>query len=461
MRHETAIGLTAFSNNKAEHEPWLVEYAFVDPPDFEFLKTDHSTIVYGSSGFGKSAIRLALEHYTQLSPRRLIVPWSPSLSNSFLEVNTDSAMAQLKDILHACSQTLVEKLIQEPAILRKAGPTAQEYLVWFIKRFVFSAPDAGTFSNLSKKETDLIRELKTRSVREFFTEDPDPIIIATEFTKALEKIGFASVWIMTDGLDWRSTDQRRLIVDSLKAIFSTLKLFEIPSFYYKMTLPMQFEVELAEASAITRHRAMAFRLSWDINYLTAIIQRRISLALGDDDTTFDDIYGSKEICAWLEGCGGLSPRGWLEYMRPIIATYRDILSKDKQRKLTKTEWSNARSRSSLHLRFDAKTNQVTIGLGEPKTLSPEMAAIFSYLVNNQGKYCTKRELYYRAYVPLITPEEKLRDASEQLALSKEYDDLINTAIYRLRQLIEPIPSDPVFLTTKRDIGIKLSVQAFH
>ena len=159
----------------------------------------------------------------------------------------------------------------------------------------------------------------------------------------------------------------------------------------------------------------------------------------------------------------MTPRGWLEYFRPIFSAYWDVFSNGKPRKLTKTEWINARKRSSLHLKFNSETNQVRVGMGAARILSPEVGAIFSYLYKNQGRYCTKKELYYKAYVPFVVPEDKVKEVGEQFALAKEYDDLINTVIYRLRQAVEPNPKDkePVFVTTKRDVGIRLSTQAFQ
>jgi DNA-binding response OmpR family regulator len=188
----------------------------------------------------------------------------------------------------------------------------------------------------------------------------------------------------------------------------------------------------------------------------------LSIALGEN-VSLDSIYNADEVRSWLITCGGSTPRGWLEYLRPIVSTYWDVVSSGKTRKLTKSEWTHARGRSSLYLKFDPETNQVRVGMGLAKALSPEVGAVFSYLYENQGRFCTKKELYYKAYVPFAVPQDKVKEVGDQVAFPKEYDDLINTVIYRLRQAIEPNPKDkePVFVTTKRDVGIRLSIQAFQ
>ncbi len=464
MGTDEKIGLMAFSTKKAETEPWLVKAAFVAPPDFEFLKGDYSTIIYGEPGSGKTAICLALEHYANLRAKRLVVHWKPSSIENKVKVSTSLAMAQLSNILYSCGQTLIEYLSEAPAVLKNASRSAKEFLIWFIRRYGLSNPEGVIPKKLgitSGREKELLQYIKPIRVREFFGKKADPIMIAVELTKALEQVGFSRVWIMLDGLEWHTNSHRQALINSLSSMLSTLRLFEIPSLSYKMMLPMDFESELAESTSITRNRAMVFRLTWDTKYLSAIVERRLSVALGDNNIKLENIYNIKDILAWLEGCGGLSPRGWIEYLRPIFSTYWDVLAHNKLRQLTKSEWNSARSRSSLHLKFYPEENQIKIGMGNPRTLSPETAAIFSYLHDNQGRFCTKRELYYKAYVPYATPQAKVKEVGEQVALKKEYEDMLNSAMSRLKKTVEPVPNDPVFITSKRDAGYRLTTQAFQ
>lgn len=456
------IGLSVFSTKKTEAESWLLD-AFIPPPDFEFFKGDHSVILFGEPGAGKTATCLALEQYGLYSSNRMIVHWRPQISENVTEMSTTLAMTQLHDILRSCAKTFIEKFSAEPSLLLKAAPSAQEYLIWFLKYFT-DTDDLLEFlpSKISKKEKDQFQALAARFSLNLFGEQHDMVDIATEFTKAVKSAGISMVWILVDGIEWLTENQRVNAVSSLRSIFSILKLFEIPYLCYKMVLPAEIETDLVDTIAITRDRAMVSRISWDTRHLSSILEQRLSLALGDS-ASLTNIYNTEEILSWLETCGGMTPRGWLEYFRPIFATYWDVISNGKQRKLTKAEWISARKRSSLHLKYYPETNQIRVGMGMARLLSPEVGAIFSYLYKNQGRYCTKKELYYKAYVPFVVPEGKIKDFDEQLALLKEYDDLINTVIYRLRQAIEPNPKEkePVFLTTKRDVGIRLSTQAFQ
>lgn len=463
MSEHEMLGLSVFSTKKAEVEAWLVEYAFISPPDFEFLKGDHSAVLFGGSGTGKTASCMALEHYGRTKAKKLIVNWRPQVAEIHVEPSTSLALSQLKEILSSCAKTILEYCVIDSSILINSPASSQEFLIWFLrtflgkKQFIDLIPDT-----MTSKEKKLFQELGTRYSQDLFEDENEVMAIATEFGKAVKSAGYTAVWILVDGIEWFNENQRIYAVNSLRSMLSTLKIFEIPYFSYKMILPIELESELITAIGILRDRVMVFRIAWDIRYLSRILEKRLSIALGKL-TLFDDIYKSEEILSWLESCGGTTPRGWLEYFRPIFSTYWDIVANEPPRKLTKDEWASARKRSSLHLNFDKETNQVSIGMAPSKILSPEVGAIFSYLHQNQGKFCTKRELYYRAYVPFVTPQEKIAQVEEQLAWPKEYDDLINTVIYRIRQIVEPNPKDkePVFVTTKRDVGVRLSLQAFQ
>lgn len=457
------IGLPVFSTKKAEDESWLFQHAFVSPPDFEFLKGDHSVVLFGESGAGKTASCIALKQYGLGTSSRMIVHWHPQASEEIIEMSTALAMVQLKDILYACARTFSEKLVDDLSIILKAAPATQEYLVWFLKYFIGTDNLLDILpTSISKKDKEQLQALADRFSSDLLGDQPDMMIAATEFTKSMKSIGFSMIWIMVDGATWFTENQRINAINSLRSILSTLKFFEIPYLCYKMVLPSEFEADLVDAIGITRDRAMVSRISWERRYLKNILEKRLTLAIGES-VSFEQIYDAEEICSWLEACGGLNPRGWLEYFRPVFSTYWDVISNEKPRKLKKAEWVSARKRSSLHLKFDPEMNQVRVGMGEGKILSPEVGAIFSYLFKNQGRYCTKKELYYKAYVPFIAPEDKVKEVGEQLALAKEYDDLINTVIYRIRQAVEPNPKDkePVFVTTKRDVGVRLSTQAFQ
>ena len=78
-------------------------------------------------------------------------------------------------------------------------------------------------------------------------------------------------------------------------------------------------------------------------------------------------------------------------------------------------------------------------------------ALLEYLHLHRNRACTRQELYFQAYQPL-----SLLDAStEGREAPIDYDHILDSAISRLRQAIEPDPKARTYLKTVRGKGYRL------
>jgi len=433
--------------------PWLVQHAFVPPPDFEFFKGPHSNVIYAKTGAGKTTLLLALEEYARHQLECLPVRWTPDLTGTPQPAGTQLANAQFTSILSACACQIMAEL---PGDFKKHAKDGAKFsfLIDFLHRFL-----PGSHAELLVKK---VPPLKVRLANQ----DTPLDVIAVELTKSLNQIGFpGGIWLMVDQLDLNSEMRKQAASQIFQSILSTLSFFEIPDFHLKMCLPFELESDLGDTTAIIKERATETRIAWDAKQLRAMIEKRLQYALGDEQMRADQIYSADLLFSWLEGCGGLSPRGWLEYFRPIFATLWDIYKTEGRSRLERREWmlddkewTAARKRSSLRLRFRPESSQVTVGVNSPHTLSQEEFALFDYLQKNEGRFCSKREIYNKAYLPFVTQGQIGTTTSDDVV---QYEDLINTAISRLRKTFEPLPKHPVFLVTKKERGYRLSLQAFR
>ncbi|MDL1944333.1 hypothetical protein FBQ99_18520 [Chloroflexi bacterium CFX2] len=441
-------GLIVFMNKNAEAEPWLIPHAFVPPPDFEFFKGSTSSLIYAKSGMGKTAVSCALAEYARSQLKCLPVQWTPDLTFNPQAPSTELANAQFSSVLSACAHEILREL---PKDFKKRAKDNRnfDFIAEFLHHFT------------PKQDNELLIEKIPISKSFLIGRDTKLEVIATELIKSMQFVGFpGGIWIMVDGLTWNLDVQKQIVINVLRSILSTLSVFEIPNFHFKMFLPLELERELVENPARVKERVTTFRIAWEAKRLRAMIEKRLRLALDNEQVHADHIYSAEELFTWLEACGGLSPRGWLEYFRPIFATvWENYELEGILRRLEKNEWVTARKRSSLQLRFYPDNSQIVIGMNSPRTLSQEELAIFSYLYKNEGRYCSKREIYNKAYLPFNT-KGRGKELGPQDELTKEYDDLVNTAIHRLRKTIEPLPKNPVFLTMKKNLGYRLSLQAF-
>lgn len=454
-----------FSTKKAENEPWLIERAFVRPAEFEYMAGSGSAIIYGKAGSGKTAISHALEQRA-IASRSLITHWQPALFEDAHAKGSAAALQELGRVFKGCSQALLESLSADPQPFNETYADTQEFLTWFVQHF--PPENKGRLSSRIQRSAPMEgRAFLNAILEDCITCDTEAeSSLVNDLTLALADIGWkGGVCVMVDGLESSLASSRDALIAILEIFMSTLEFFENPLLTYKMTLPAELESVLAAVSGLVRDRLTPFRLIWEPRHLAAIIERRLLTATGSE-IALDEIYARNHLLAWLEGCGGITPRGWIEFIRPIADIFLENLAESQRRKLTKSEWDTARQRSALQLTYIPELDQVTIGRGVPKTLSQETKAIFHYLFMNQDRFCSKREIYYEAYLPYLTGESGSTpanpDAKRVATDAFEYDDLINTAIYRLRQFIEPIPKgESIFISTARNQGYKLSTRAFQ
>lgn len=85
-------------------------------------------------------------------------------------------------------------------------------------------------------------------------------------------------------------------------------------------------------------------------------------------------------------------------------------------------------------------------------LAPNLYSVLAYLYA-EGRVCSREELYYKAYKNMAAIPARGDPNYESPAV---WRGVIDTAIYRLRQVIEPNPDKPAFILTVRSQGVKLA-----
>jgi hypothetical protein len=268
-------------------------------------------------------------------------------------------------------------------------------------------------------------------------------------------------------------------------------------------LPLSLQPKLDAAGGIARRRVFAHQLQWTHELLTHMVERRIAIATGDDDFKITDLYsapckkakakppalktGQKPanqpelglVQAWLAGCGGFMPRGWLDSASPLAAAFLDRRAKGESGALTHDQWIAARGRMPLSLSLDEKSGLVKVGWRTVDRLPPLEQSVLRYLVANQGKICSKEELYKQAY---LAPSDRTTPSTPRTSMGPAarsetgnqgsaaprkrkrqppgYAYNLDTVLWRLREAIEPDVNDPVFIVTYRGQGVVLNLQPF-
>lgn len=455
-----AMGLTVLESLRAEEEPWPVGVTFIRPPIFGQAAGSRSFILYGGPGSGKTALRKALESATD----RFMIHWMPTPDPDARAKGTPGVRAELEQVFSAFAMELSAQLLKDFSRLDQSPEWVKKVTGWFLKRYLpegFEAPDAAALLEQAEPgNAARLRSAWESGQANYLKPDTPFRTIVDHMMKSLAAMGWPGACVMVDGLEGMVEIEREALAATLEVFLSSLFLFDDARFHYKLFLPETLERDLAGCTAIERQRVSVLNLFWAEEHLKCAATRRLACATGQDAITLKDIFNhDQRLADWLMRCGGPTPRGWLEYMKPILAEYLETAARGPARPLTEKEWLTARQRSSVRLLFHADSGELIVGARRIDTLTPAELAIIRYLYGYQNKLVSKEKLYREVILPFYSDAPDAAPKSAEKIMRKDYEDSINTALWRLRKEIEPDPKRPIFLISERDKGIMLKTSA--
>lgn len=443
----------AFDFLQAEREaPWLAD-AFVAPAAFAAMSSGRSIVVFGPSGSGKSALRLRLGAAAR-EAGHLTVEWQPALPQAPLSGSL--AMRHwFTQLLESAMEQLLAQIGRDPAPLAAAPPWVRATVQWFIHHYLVAMAGAPELlvSRLAEKATPdgaaLIEQLVgSEPVGLFRDGTPEPKLVGA-LAESLMRLGYDGIWMLVDGLERLVEQDAAQAAEALKAILSTLGLFEDSRFSVKLFAPPELEGPIMASGGVARRRLDTHSLRWTPEQLLQIVGRRISLLIGKPAFQIEELYPAAEVQAWLGRYGGLVPRGWLEMARPMAVAY---LAQGARQPFTTEAWEQLWNTRPPPLRVDIAGNRVFLGYSEILDIPPGAQKLLSYLYRHRGRVCSRGELYYRAFLG-HEREPGLDDAA--YSAPAEWEGLLNTNLYRLRQAIELDPSRPIYVVSRRGKGVLL------
>jgi len=449
--------LSAFETLRAEDEPWLAE-CYVPPPDFSVMASWRSAVIFGEPGTGNTALRLALEGRVWAPGQRphvLLARWQLAPWFTTAATGTVLVQQQYRMALDAVARALIEHLGRWPEGWGDAPTWAHETLAWFIHHYFHG--DLMHYVGMLQEEGTadgcaLLQALITAPVKNVLYPEAAPTLVMSELIRALERLGLQGVWVFVSDLEpWLQADGHAL-ARTMHAFLTTLALFEHPRFAYKMLLPAALEPRLGSAGGIVRHRAEVFslRLQWQTDILQAITERRLAWAFERAEFTFQDLCDLPNLAQWLQRCGGYSPRGWLQFIRPFVSAYLQAVQTSRQwQPLPKKVCRDVQRQHAPRLFLDETTGQITVGLRTIENLPIGLYALLCHLYRKRGQICSWRELYdvYVKAYPDSVPDPDVKRA--------EYAGMLDTALWRLRQEIEPDPRQHLLIVTVKQRGVRL------
>ena len=439
---------TLFKTLKAENEPWLDD-VFVSLPALERLKEGHSTIFYGETGGGKTAMRLALKREQKENVFTALWLPEPILENP--AAGTALAQQAIKQAVRAC----LEGLILEgslPERMREPSSHIASALQWFLKNYLPFDPAfylQSQAGRLSDSETQWYLKLLEQPFPAVITEQAslkDQILLLLMILRAAK---YERLWLAIDGLErWTPRQTGEQVEALLEAVLSTLAFFDLSNVAFKFFLPSSFKSILHKTSGVERHRAEEVQLTWSAEDLQAMLEKRITYALSSSKkVSLDALCEGGEFLKWLGEYGGASPRAWLEFTAPFIAEYQR-----QGKRLTAAQAREFIRQHPAPLKLDLERQEVWIGQKLIPFNSAAEFRILEYLAARSGKICSLENLYYYAQEKL----ERIPDKGEkEWVVPQTLRKRIDTLLWRVRQKIEPKPNEPIYLVTHHRKGVEL------
>ena len=439
----------AFESLRAEAEtPWLGQ-AFLPPREFGLMTGPYSILVMGEDGSGKTALEIQLKAYAaqKETPRLLIASWRPQLSTEAAS-SDQVAEAFMSQAMDSLSFAFLQTLVRDPVIYSSAPSWARDFLLWFVQRYLQDDREYH-LSRLAERATsdglETVKRLLSETPRSLFPQSA-PASVLSHLTEAVKALGFQGIWIFVDGLDslFRiSPDRLEQFVINL---LSTLEYFEDPAFVFKVIVSRDLGLSLQKARGVLTRRFKTYHIKWQEEELIRLTERRAALLL-KRDVSLTQLCKDDAWFQWLKKYAGVSPRGWLDLTRPILASYLE-----KGKSLSKTEWLDVYRQSPPLLRLDLETGHVFIGYGKVD-VSAIGYKLLAYLYENRHRSCTKSELYYRALRELAKEPRIKEDAGWEDFSS--WEGIMDTALWRLRLAVEwnkCEDANPLYIVSERGRG---------
>lgn len=476
-----------FANTEAEREQMLPQY-FVDVGYYNLIKGDpdrpQTTLVFAPRGGGKTAHRVML--MTECRPRRrqadilavLYTDFDPVIVSCGGDLSQVTVQAHLRQILRYGTAALLGVLCTDPD-LASAFPQAQRSrLQWFCQTHY---PDLLSPSSIqghlrsvdasfAPEWTVLQRALREHRLGDFLSGRdlfrhpvgqllvdlvdglPDPlderVPVAEQFeafVSLVQTTGLQAVYVILDRLDEMFETARggaEAVADLLEPLLAHLPLMQTPGAAFKVFLPLEVRDTLLKRPSIRRDRLLVCEIVWNDNLLRELMEQRLLTYSAGKHRTLAPLCAAPldgkietEMMLYADG----SPRRLLRLGELLFGTH--CSSSEVVLRLRPEEWNQAlavfRREYIPQLRLDQDRQLLLVGNRRVELTGLEYRFLLS-LFDGKG-WCEKEKLAMQVW-------------NAQAGVS---DQAIGQLVRRLREKIEPDPSEPMYLITEWGKGFRL------
>ncbi|MCB8917487.1 MAG: winged helix-turn-helix domain-containing protein [Ardenticatenaceae bacterium] len=392
----------------------------------------HWCLVTGGPGSGKSVAIAALRR--REAQASFIVPYPPERwpgsPQAWLR-ETDSHLAQM---MVAAGLELQNFLLQNKEHARDLSGMQREYLRWLIEK-----PRRGrrAYRRLTDGlDEDMRTIFESVPFADLFPDENDPLDVQgqiAELVWLVQALGFQRVLFILD-LQTRYHDQ---YADSLAELFDWLDIMHQPGFALVAAVPPP-TIERGQLVARTRGRVSVLHLNWQTEQGIAIADRLIRQALpaGAKHMSLNSLADERTIADMAEVIAGeygyQAPAGWVTLAETILyLDGKDGRSGSGQLEDRSLEVQRAYFARHMKIAVDEDAHGIWRG---PK---------FMHLDDRPFQFV--RLLLQRRGNPINWDDNELRILAGS-------PGNVHSIASRTRKVLEPFPSDPIYIINRRGEG---------
>lgn len=409
-----------------ENTRWWAECYQPSPAEVTLRGTNHSVIISGGPGSGKSVTLKALE---KSAGERLLIFAYPVTRWPGGPYAWTGGSNHLGQIMACASMVIKDFLMHQPDKLSQLSKTNLDYLRWLIEKY--------SGERAFKRWADVINQpallnLLNQPFDDLYPTDtalPDVQGQIEELVTLSRRFGFEEVVVIVDVNEAEVANE--VTLDRVKDLFGWLTPLQFEGFAIKAALP-EYIVEKAQLVDRSRGRINFGALRWSAGECREIGNRHLQAATANElkllsDLALEDLLTSLEKEIEILS-GAPSPRAWLRLTVTLLDHYTkhgQKLAQDQYGDLIHTYFAKY-----VPLKFDTVRRGVWRGV----LFIPLDEQPFNFL-----------EILWQHRNHGYANETLLKKVASS-------QGNLNTLANRLRKKIEPVPNNPVYLLNTRSQG---------